>query len=199
MVTRVAAGIGRGAHSPCAISGPDTQAPFRIRRGAMGRVPPFRATGGPMTTRHARSISASVLVLAVFASGSVMAQDPTRTQMRQESKGEVAFAPTYATLLVAVNDAPAVAAKIEGLTSLKPEQVRIVDAKPLVGATNEDEFSGAVQRNKAATQAAQAALQKNQVIVKALADHPAKPAIADVIGVDDRDDGDLIIYFRSKM
>jgi predicted dinucleotide-binding enzyme len=56
---------------------------------------------------------------------------------------------------------------MEGLTALKPEQIRLVDAKALISAANDSEFNGAAEKTKAATQAVQAALQKNQMIVKA--------------------------------
>jgi hypothetical protein len=153
-----------------------------------------------------RAVFVIILLAGVTAAAGAQ-QDTTRkvprTQdtVRKESRGEVATpapAANFASLMSAVNAATATTEKISALTALKAEQIRLVDAKDLVTSANETEFNSAYSQNKAGVEALQAALQKNEAIAKAIADHPTKPAVSDVIAADVSSAGDVVIYFRRK-
>jgi hypothetical protein len=156
-------------------------------------------------TKHAFWLLSTVVALGFLTTPVLNAQDTTKKEVkvtpdtvRKEAKGEVAKMPTYAAVISAVSAATPTAAKIDALAELKAEQIRIVDAKELVDATNETEFSAALEQNKAAIETLRASLQKNQLVAKAIADHPAKPAITDIVAADVTADGDLIIWFHRK-
>ena len=160
------------------------------------------AQGGNMK-RHAIAVLSGAFFIGLVSASSAAAQDTTRVKpdtLRKESKGEVAApaaAPSFATLIAAVNATSATAAKIETLTELKAEQIRLVDAKTLTSDGSEKDLAAALETNKDALTALQNALQKNQLAAKAIADHPAKPAITDIVGADVAD-GNLTIYFKQK-
>jgi hypothetical protein len=153
--------------------------------------------------RHAITVLSGALFIGLFSVSSAAAQDTTKVKpdtVRKEAKGEVAApaaAPSFSTLLAAVNAAAANSAKIETLADLKAEQIRLVDAKTLTSDGSDQDLAAALEANKDALASLQSALQKNQLISKAIADHPAKPAITDVVAADVAD-GSLTIYFRQK-
>ncbi len=136
-------------------------------------------------------LSAGSLALLAAVAG---AQPPVRT----ESPGQVVKMPTYETLVASLNAAGDAATKIDNLAGLTADQVRLVDSHELVTDANQSEFDAAVEKNAASLTALRASLQKNDVIAKAIADHPAKPAIDDVVGAEVGPDNELTIFFRKK-
>jgi hypothetical protein len=153
--------------------------------------------------RHVFGALSAALLLGLASASSLSAQDTTKVKpdtLRRESKGEVAApaaAPSFATLIASVNGTAASSSKIETLADLKAEQIRLVDAKTLLSDGSEKDLTAALESNKDALASLQSALQKNQLIAKAIADHPAKPALTDVIAADVAD-GNVTIYFRHK-
>ncbi len=136
-------------------------------------------------------LSAGSLALLAAVAG---AQPPVRT----ESPGQVVMMPTYATLVASVNAAGEAVTKIDNLAGLTADQVRLVDAHELVSDANQSEFDAAVEKNAASLTALRTSLQKNDIIAKAIAEHPGKPAIDDVVAADVGPDNELTIYFRKK-
>ena len=153
--------------------------------------------------RHALGILSAAVFLGLATANPVVAQDTTKTKpdtTKKVSAGEVAMpaaAPSFAALIASVNGAATVSAKIEALADLKAEQIKFVDAKALTSDGSEKDLTAALDANKDALESLRGALQKNQLIAKAIADHPAKPAIADVIGAEVAD-GSVTIYYRQK-
>jgi hypothetical protein len=129
-------------------------------------------------------------MLGLVGTSQAAAQDTTR----KESKGDVAAAPSFATMMTAVNATSSTIGKVDALTDLKAEQIRIVDVKTLISDANEKELTTALDRNKTATDSLQKSLQKHQLVSKAITDHPSKFEPDDVVAADVTADGMLTLY-----
>jgi hypothetical protein len=138
------------------------------------------------------TILAGTLALAVLSTGSLAAQDTT---VRKESKGDVVAAPTYESMLAAINASSTATTKISGLTELKAEQIRLVDAATLVTEANKEQFKKALDMNEKAIHALRDALKKNELVTKSLTEHPAKLELDDVVAADVMD-GNLVLFYR---
>ena len=139
--------------------------------------------------RHIFTVLSAALMLGLATASQAAAQDTTR----KESKGDVAAAPSFATMMTAVNATTPTIAKVDALTDLKAEQIRIVDVKTLISDANEKELTTALETNKTATESLHKSLQKHQLVSKAIADHPAKFEPDDVVAADVTD-GMLTLY-----
>jgi dihydroxyacetone kinase len=139
-------------------------------------------------------VSTLVLALAVALPALASAQVDT---VRKESTGQVMI-PTYATVVAAITAAPEVTPKVAALTAPTADKIRLVDASEFVTEANKAQFDELVKTNEDAIEALQKELKKNDVITKALTDHPAKPDIGDVVAADVSTDGDVTIYFLKK-
>lgn len=122
------------------------------------------------------NIAIATLALGLAVAPAVQAQDTTR----KASAGEVAYAPTYATLLTAINGAKGTTDQVK-LVPATTAKVRVVDAKALVTAENTTEFEAALNTNKDAIADLRSALAKHDVIVKTLGDTETKYAVGDVV------------------
>jgi hypothetical protein len=141
-------------------------------------------------------ILAGTVAFAVVAAP-LSAQDTTRRDTtRRASPGAVAKMPTFRGLIAAINNASETATKVEGLTTLEASKVRIVDTKQLVTPAEQADFTATIEKNAAALDGLRTALGKNQVITKSLADHSPRLTLADVVGVEVMDDGDVFVYVK---
>jgi len=139
------------------------------------------------------NIAIATLALGLAAAPGVQAQDTTR----KASEGEVALAPTYATLLTAVNGAKGTTEQVM-LATTTPVKVRIVDAKLLVTAENKTEFEAALNTNKEAIVDLRAALQKHDIVVKTLGDTETKYAVGDVVAAQIVND-EVVLFVHRHM
>lgn len=122
------------------------------------------------------NIAIATFAFGLAAAPGVQAQDTTR----KASAGEVALAPTYATLLAAINGAKGTTEQVK-LATMVPIKVRVVDAKLLVTAENRTEFGAALNTNKEAIVELRAALEKHDIVVRTLRDTETKYAVGDVV------------------
>jgi hypothetical protein len=136
-----------------------------------------------------------VLAASVLAVQSARAQDTTRVA----SNGDVATSVTltFRALIVALNNADPMTNRVETLTALRADQIRLIDVNELVTPERLTAFRGARARNADAVANLRDALRRNELVVKALADHPAKPGLTDVVAADVLRDGTLIVYYRT--
>ena len=142
-----------------------------------------------------------VLAASVLAVQSVRAQDTTAT--RVASNGDVATSVTPVTLtfralIVALNNADPMTNRVETLTALRADQIRLIDVNELVTPERVTAFRGARARNADAVANLRDALRRNELVVKALADHPAKPGLSNVVAADVLRDGTLIVYYQTS-
>ena len=144
----------------------------------------------PLCRHYARYLAIGV-ALALCVRASANAQDTTR----MTSRGEVALALSYRSLVAAVTNVSPMAMKVETLAGLVPERIRLADANDFLGPSNEGAFGALVARNAAGITALRAAVQRNEMIAKALADHPAKPTVGDVVAAEITVDHGVIVYY----
>jgi ornithine cyclodeaminase/alanine dehydrogenase-like protein (mu-crystallin family) len=135
-----------------------------------------------------------VLLASVLAAPRARAQDTTRVA----SNGDVATPVTlsFRALMAALNNADPMTNRVETLTALRADQIRLIDVNELVTADKVIALRGARARNADAIANLRDALRRNELVVKALADHPAKPALTNVVAADVLRDGTLIIYYQ---
>ena len=134
-----------------------------------------------------------VLAATLLTTQRVSAQDTTRVA----SNGDVAVTLTFRALMVALNNTEPMTNRVETLTALHADQIRLIDVKDLVTAERVSAFRAARARNADAIANLRDALRRNELVVKALADHPAKPALTDVMAADVLRDGTLIVYYQT--
>jgi hypothetical protein len=144
----------------------------------------------PLGSHHSRyPLAGAVVMLLVCAQAN--AQDTTRVT----SRGEVSLGITYKSLVGAVTNVTPMAMKIETLTGLTPERIRLIDANDFLAPSNAGAFGALVARNGTGITALRTALQRNEMIVKALSDHPAKPVVGDVVAADITGDRGVVVYY----
>ena len=122
--------------------------------------------------------------------------DDTGTSVTMK-KGDVAVTLTFRALMVALNNADPMTNRVETLTALHADQIRLIDVNELVTRERVSAFRDACARNADAVANLRDALRRNELVVKALADHPAKPALTDVVAADVLRDGTLIVYYQT--
>ena len=140
-------------------------------------------------------VAAGTLIVGLAFAPSVQAQQDTT---RKQSAGEVATTATYSSLIAALDASSDNVAKLAALTSLTPENVRIVNAGPLAEGKN-DEFKAALDKNNAGIMQLREAIGKNEAITNALAAHDQKLTAADVVAVDVGSDGTVQVFYHRPM
>ena len=159
-------------------------------------LPPLSSRSSPLSSRRlVQWLLRCVLAANLLAVPRAHAQDTTRAT----SNGDVAMSVTltFRALIVALNNADPMTNRVETLTALRADQIRLIDVNELVTPERITAFRGARARNADAIANLKDALRRNELVVKALADHPAKPALADVVAADVLRDGTLIVYYQT--
>ena len=138
-----------------------------------------------------------LLTLATFAAttfvaGSAGAQDTT------VSKGEVAKAPSFNSLVTAVNATPATVEALKMRAEIKDTEIRLVNATPLIAGQDESQLKAALEQHSAALEQLRTALGSQASVTAALDKNDPKVTVADIIAVDLHVDGTLDVYFKPK-
>jgi hypothetical protein len=144
--------------------------------------------------RRIAGIAALAVGPMLVAVPNAKAQDTTRV----ESRGEVSPPLTYRSLMIALTNITPMTMKIGTLVTLRPEQVRLVDTRELVSDGQLTAFNAEVDRRANDIAALRAALQRIELVARAIADHPSRPALANVVAADITRGGDVIIYYRQR-
>ena len=131
------------------------------------------------------AIAATTLVV-----GSASAQDTT------VSKGEVARAPSYSTLMSAITLTATNVAALKVRAAVQATDLKLIDAVPLLEGKDEAAVNGAIERNAESLGQLRDWLSSQPVITDLFSKW--KVSAADVIAVDPHQDGKIDIYYRVK-
>jgi hypothetical protein len=135
----------------------------------------------------------AVAAIAAFATPSV-----SRAQQTKESKGEVATAPSFATLLVALDSASARNAKLVTVTTLTAENVQLVNVEDLLQGNSADSLTAALTKHAAVVDSLRTTIAANATINKALTTNATPLASTDVVATDILPDGKVVVYYWKK-
>ena len=132
--------------------------------------------------------SLSLAVVAVLP-GSARAQDTVKRA------GTVTRTPTYQSLMTAISQTETATTRVT-TRSVTATDIRVVDAKTVVGGEDDKTVKTALDTHKDHLAALRTAIANNPAYSAALAAHKDKPVANDVIAVDILDEGDVLVYFR---
>lgn len=139
-------------------------------------------------------VAVGALLYGIASASPASAQDTTR----KASSGEIANAASLASLIMALDATGASVTKFGTLDSLKAADLEFVNAKPLI-MENETDFRAARERNATAIADLRTEVAKNDVLVKALAEHNQKLTAENVLALHVQANGRVIVYFVPKM
>ncbi|MFN8583624.1 MAG: hypothetical protein U0163_21930 [Gemmatimonadaceae bacterium] len=141
--------------------------------------------------KHRILFAAAALAAATFA-GRANAQDTT------VSKGEVAKAPSFSSLLAAINATPTTLEAIKKHGPFKDSDVRLINAEPLMQGQNDAALKSAMETHAAHLEQLRTSFDAQPVILGALEKSTPKLTAADVIAADVHTDGSIDVYYRPK-
>ncbi len=144
--------------------------------------------------RH--SLVAALAAALVVGTTTAQAQDSTRRDTtRQESRGDVTTAPTFASVIAALNTTTANVEKLKGMTDLTAANVRVVDAATLAQGNDAQALQQAIEANQAAIDSLRAVVTGNPTLSGALAGPAGTPTpVTDIIGVDIGPTGNVVLF-----
>lgn len=142
--------------------------------------------------RTTRFLFTLATLAATAVAGSAGAQDTT------VSKGEVAKAPSFNSLVTAVNATPATVEALKMRAEIKDTEIRLVNATPLIAGQDESTLKAALEQHAAAIEQLRTALGAQAAVTAALDKNDPKVTAADIIAVDLHVDGTLDVYFKAK-
>jgi hypothetical protein len=159
---------------------------------------------------HTRTLLAAIATAAVAAIATPslsLAQNPTTT-----SKGDVALAPSFGSLISAINATSARNDKIKAMTDLSATNVQLVNVEDLLKGNNVEALNAALQKNEADIATLRTTLGANTTITSVLTANAtpttttttpttaAAPAITanDIVAADVGADGKVILYYWKK-
>jgi hypothetical protein len=137
-------------------------------------------------------LTLATLAATTFVAASAGAQDTT------VSRGEVAKAPTFNSLVAAINATPATVEALKARTMINETEIKLVNAKPLIEGQDESALKAALEQHAAAIEQLRTSLGAQAAITAALEKADPKVTIADVIAVEIHADGTLDLYFKAK-
>ena len=163
---------------------------------------------------HTRTLLTAIAVAAVAATATPslsQAQNPTT------SKGEVALAPNFGSLMSAINSASAQNGKIKTLTDVSAANVQLVNVADLLKGNNVEALNNALQKNEADIATLRGTLGANKALsdmittatvttttTTATTDTAAAAAKAqtlttnDIVAADVAADGKVVLYYWKK-
>lgn len=159
-----------------------------------------------MHTRTLLAAIATAAVAAVATPSLSQAQKPTTT-----SKGEVAIAPSFGSLISAINAASAQSDKIKAMADLSATNVQLVNVSDLLKGNNVEALNNALQKNEADIATLRTTLGANATITTVLAGNATAPATTttptpaanaitanDIVAADVAPDGKIVLYYWKK-
>ena len=108
------------------------------------------------------------------------------------------MAPSFSSLMTAIDSASAANAKLAAATSLTAENVQLVNVADLVKDTGADSLNAAITRNSAAIDSLRSTVAANTTINAALAANSTPLTSSDVVATDVTADGKVIVYYWKK-
>jgi hypothetical protein len=157
-----------------------------------------------MRTRTLLAAVATAAIAAMVTPSLSSAQDTT-VKKPTISKGEVAMAPSFSSLISSINSSTANADKIKSLTTVNAADVQFVNVEDLIKGNDPKAVSDALSKNKDGVDALRTALGSNPALGLLLAPDSAatpgmsaKPAAKDVVAADVSSDNKVVLYYWKK-
>ena len=144
----------------------------------------------------------STLLAAVVAAAAAAIITPSLSQAQdttqKTSKGEVAMAPSFGSLISAINSAAAQNSKIKALTEVSAANVQLVNVEDLLKGQNAEALTNALTKNEADVTALRTTLGANAGITGVLTANSVPLVAADVVATDVGPDGKIVVYYWKK-
>jgi len=171
-----------------------------------------------MQTRTLLAAVATAAIAAMVTPSLSNAQDTT-AKKTTVSKGEVAMAPSYSSLISAISSGSANADKIKALTSVNASDVQFVNVEDLLAGNSPDSLKAVISKNEDNIEALRKALGSNPALGLLLASDNAakpmtsdttaksttpmpsmsmKPSAKDVVAADVTSDNKVVLYYWKK-
>ena len=144
---------------------------------------------------HKRTFLAALAAAAVTA---VATPNVTFAQQQKESKGEVATAPSFGSLMSAINSAATHNEKLKAATTLAADKVQLVNVEDLLQGNNVEALKNALTKYESDITALRTTVGENATITNALTTNTAKLEAKDVVATDVTPDGKVIVYYWKK-
>lgn len=138
--------------------------------------------------------------LATAAAAAVVTPSLSQAQGKppQTSKGEVAMAPNFGSLMSALNSTPAHNDKIKAMTDINAANVQLVNVEDLLKGNNVEALNAALKKNEADVSTLRTTLGANTAINGVLTANSTPLAASDVVAADVGADGKVILYYWKK-
>jgi hypothetical protein len=151
---------------------------------------------------------ATAAAAAIVTPSISQAQDTTRAT----SKGEVAVAPSFGSLISAINSASAHNDKLKAMTEINAAHVQLVNVEDLLRGNNSEALTNALHKNEADLTALRTTLGTNQTITSVLTAATPKSTDSstttttaaatieakDIVAADVGADGNVTLYYWKK-
>jgi len=145
---------------------------------------------------HTRTLLTALAAAAITA---VAAPTVSFAQQQKESKGEVATAPNFGSLISAINSQASHNEKLKAATTLTAENVQLVNVEDLLKGNNVEALNNALSKaDTAASSALRTSIGENATITNALSMNTAKLEAKDVVATEVTPEGKVIVYYWKK-
>ena len=137
---------------------------------------------------------ATAAAVAVVTPSISQAQDTTRAT----SKGEVALAPSFTSLMTAISSTSATTAKLKAMTDIAAANVQLVNVQDLLKDNSADSLTATLKQNDADITALRTTLGTNTALTGVLAANTTPLTANDVVAADVTADGKVVLYYWKK-
>jgi hypothetical protein len=148
----------------------------------------------PMQKRTLLAALATAAAAAIVTPSVSQAQDTTRAT----SKGEVATAPSFGSLMSAINSASANNNKLKAMTDISASNVQLVNVDDVAKGNNTEALTNALKKNDADLTALRTTLGTNTALSGVLTANATPLTAADVVAADVSPDGKVVVYYWKK-
>jgi hypothetical protein len=147
-----------------------------------------------MQKRTLLAALATAAAAAIVTPSVSQAQDTTRAT----SKGEVATAPSFGSLMSAINSASANNNKLKAMTDISASNVQLVNVDEVAKGNNTEALTNALKKNEADLTALRTTLGTNTALSGVLTANATPLTAADVVAADVSPDGKVVVYYWKK-
>jgi len=137
---------------------------------------------------------ATAAAVAVVTPSISQAQDTTRAT----SKGEVALAPSFTSLMTAISSTSANTAKLKAMTDIAAANVQLVNVQDLLKDNSADSLTATLKQNDADITALRTTLGTNTALTGVLTANTTPLTANDVVAADVTADGKVVLYYWKK-
>jgi hypothetical protein len=154
----------------------------------------------PMQTRTLLASIATVACAAIATPSFAQTPTPTPTPTppQQTSKGEVAMAPSFNSLITAINATSAQNDKVKDLKDVSATNVMLVNVNDLLKGNDVAALNEALKKNDADLSTLRTTLGANSALNGVLTSNATPLTPADVVATDVTADGHVMVYYWKK-